>query len=96
MKFGHLEQKFELSNQNMCKKFLKNNGHIYNKYPGFKPGTFGFHTGNATNWAIGSAKKSTISKARNTKTKRKVLLQNKYGILLEFAFSIAKQVWNFA
>jgi hypothetical protein len=28
MKFGHLEQKLELSNQNMCKKFLKNNAHI--------------------------------------------------------------------
>jgi hypothetical protein len=28
MKFGHLEQKFEISNQNMCKKFLKNNAHM--------------------------------------------------------------------
>jgi hypothetical protein len=28
MKFGHLEQKLELSNQNMCKKFLKNNAPI--------------------------------------------------------------------
>jgi hypothetical protein len=28
MKFGHLEQKLELSNQNMCKKFLKNKAHI--------------------------------------------------------------------
>jgi hypothetical protein len=28
MEFGHLKQKFELSNQNMCKKFLKNNAHI--------------------------------------------------------------------
>jgi hypothetical protein len=28
MKFGHLEQKLELSNQNMCKKFFKNNAHI--------------------------------------------------------------------
>jgi hypothetical protein len=28
MKFGHLEQKLELSNQNMCKKFLKNNAHM--------------------------------------------------------------------
>jgi hypothetical protein len=28
MNFGHLEQKLELRNQNMCKKFLKNNAHI--------------------------------------------------------------------
>jgi hypothetical protein len=28
MIFGRLEQKLELSNQNMCKKFLKNNAHI--------------------------------------------------------------------
>jgi hypothetical protein len=28
MKFGNLEQKLELSNQNICKKFLKNNAHI--------------------------------------------------------------------
>jgi hypothetical protein len=27
MKFGHLEQKLELSYQNMCKKILKNNAH---------------------------------------------------------------------
>jgi hypothetical protein len=29
MKFGHLEQKFELNNQNMSKKFLKNNAHMW-------------------------------------------------------------------
>jgi hypothetical protein len=28
MKFGHLEQKLELSNQSICKKLLKNNAHI--------------------------------------------------------------------
>jgi hypothetical protein len=32
MKFWHLEQKLEWSNQNMCKKFLKNNAHIYLRY----------------------------------------------------------------
>jgi hypothetical protein len=30
MKFGHLEQTLEWSNQNMCKKFLKNNAQILN------------------------------------------------------------------
>jgi hypothetical protein len=28
IKFGHLEQKLEFSNQNMCRKSLKNNAHV--------------------------------------------------------------------
>jgi hypothetical protein len=31
MKFGHLEQKIGLKNQNTCERFFKNNPHIYKK-----------------------------------------------------------------